>query len=91
MEIPFQDGAEGACSNTVTHKAFLVDHESWEKQRPYMLMIHVDQWSIIRKDWMKGCRLVMKDGGKCNIALESVDSAIKALDGAIETVMKGMK
>lgn len=85
MEIPFQDGAEGACTNTVSHKAKIIDHETWEKQRPYMLMIHADHWTEIKKDWLKGCRLALQDGGKCNVAVDSVDSAVMALDNILKT------
>lgn len=87
MEIPFIDAPEGACTNTVTHQARLVNSETWVAQRPYMLMIHAEQWTIIKKDWMKGCRLIKRDGGKCNIALKSIDSAIMTLNSLVETVI----
>lgn len=89
IEIPFLDGAEGACTNTLTHKAYIVPHEQWEKMRPHMIMLRASDWTEIKKDWLKGCRMLIKDGQRCNVAVESVDSAIRSLDSLAETIMKG--
>lgn len=56
-----------------------------------MVMLRASDWTKIKKDWLKGCRLVLKDGGKCNIAVSSVDSAIESLNSIADTVMRGMK
>jgi len=91
VEIPFLDGAEGACTNTVTHKAYLVGNEKWEKIRPHMIMIRASDWTKIKKDWLRGCRMVMKDGGRCNVAVNSVDSAIQSLNSVAEAIMGRVK
>lgn len=88
IEIPFVDGAEGACANTVTHKAHLVNNKDWEKMRPTMIMLRASDWSKIKLDWLKGCRMLVRDGKKCNVALKSVDDAITLLNDMIKTVRK---
>jgi len=80
MEIPFIDGAEGACSWTVNGKSHLISHNKWVKIRPTMIMIESKYWSQIRLEWKKACRLA---GQECNIALDSVDSTIKSLDNLL--------
>lgn len=87
VEIPFIDGPEGACTNTVTHKAYLVNAQEWAKLRPYMIMIRASDWTKIKKDWLKGCRLLIKDGQRCNIIVESVDKSIKQLNKIAETII----
>lgn len=77
VEIPFVDGAEGACTNTITHKSYLVPANQWAKERPKMIMIRAKDWTKIKIDWLKACRLA---GPQCNVAVDSVDSVIKALD-----------
>lgn len=88
LEIPFPDAPEGACTNTVTHKAYLVSAEEWKKKRPHMIMIHSDHWTKIKLDWLKGCRMLIRDGQKCAVAVESVDRAIMQLDQILKTVLK---
>ena len=88
MEIPFLDGAEGACTNTVTHEAYLVNAEDWKELRPKMIMLRASHWSKIKLDWLKACRMLIRDGGKCNIAVKSIDSAIMQLDSLIKKVRK---
>jgi hypothetical protein len=83
-EIPFLDGAEGACHTTVVNTNRLVSKDEWAKERPYMLMIHAKYWTEIKKDWLRGCRLA---GPDCNVQVESVDSVIQALD----KILKGVK
>lgn len=90
MEIPFVDGREGACGTTITKQKRIILTETWEKQRPHMLMIHADQWSEIRKSWKKACRLAVANGQECNAQLDSVDSAIRGLDDLIKAI-GGMK
>lgn len=86
VEIPFQDAPEGACTNTVTHKAYLVSAEKWKKQRPHMIMIHASHWTRIKLDWLKGCRMMIQDGGRCNVAVESIDKAITQLNHVLSTL-----
>lgn len=87
LEIPFPDKPEGACTNTVTHKAYLVSAEEWAKKRPHMIMIHADDWTKIKLDWLKGCRMLIRDGQKCNVAVESVDRAVRQLDQILKTIL----
>lgn len=84
-EIPFLDGPEGACANTVTRESKLISAEDWKKMRPYMLMIHVDDWSAIRKDWLRACRIA---GPDCNVQVESVDKVIKAIDKIVKSIVQ---
>lgn len=84
-EIPFLDGAEGACVWTVTQKTELIDAETWAAQRPFMLMIDAKSWTEIKKDWLKACRIA---GPDCNVQVESVDSVIKSLDKILSTIKK---
>lgn len=84
-EIPFVDGAEGACVWTVTQKTELVNATDWAKQRPYMLMIDAESWTNIKKDWLKACRLA---GPNCNVMVDSVDRVVKALDSLASSVLK---
>lgn len=88
QEIPFIDAPEGACTNTVTHKSNLVNAETWAKERPYYLMIHVKHWTKIKTDWLKGCRMLISDGQKCNVAVESIGNAIKKGDALIKSLSK---
>lgn len=88
IEIPFQDAPEGACTNTLSHKAYLVPAEKWAKMRPHMIMIHVDFWTKIKLDWLKGCRMLIRDGQKCNVAVESVDKAVMQLDAILKQIKK---
>ena len=81
-EIPFIDGAEGACSDT-NKNARIIPHEEWIKKRPYMLMISADQWSDIKKSWKKACRML---GPECDTQLESVDKALTAIDELLKAV-----
>lgn len=77
VEIPFVDGAEGACAWTVKGKSHLVTQEDWNKIKPTMIMIESKYWSEIKLQWMKACRVA---GAECNVALDSVDKTIKNLD-----------
>lgn len=85
VEIPFVDGAEGACTNTVTHKPYIVPNAQWVKERPTMIMIRSRDWTKIKIDWLKACRIA---GPDCNVAVDSVDRAIKALDSIAGQVSK---
>lgn len=84
VEIPFIDAPEGACTNTVTHKAYLVPAKEWAKLRPTMIMLRASHWTEIKKDWLKGCRLMMRDGKKCNVAVDSIDKAVRQLDQIVK-------
>lgn len=84
-EIPFQDGAEAAYVETVSKKEGIIKAEDWEKKRPYMLMIHIDDWAEIKKGWLKACRINRK---KCNVAVDSIDEVVRKLDKIIEQVVK---
>lgn len=90
MEIPFLDAPEAACTNTVTHKGSLIDAKKWAEERPYYLMIHVDEWTEVKKDWLKGCRMLIADGKKCAVAVDSIDSAIKKLDSMTKGLIKAL-
>ena len=84
-EIPFLDGPEGACVWTVSQKTELVAADEWAKERYTMLMIDAKSWTEIKKDWLKACRIA---GPNCNVAVDSVDRVIKALDKISETLIK---
>lgn len=77
LEIPFLDAQEGACVHTVNHKASLVSAKDWAERRKTMLMIDAKYWTEIKIDWLAACRFA---GPECNVYVESVDSAIQALD-----------
>lgn len=85
FEIPFADGPEGVCYETVTRKQELFTNDEWAKRRPYMLMIHVDSWTEIKKDWLAACRVA---GPKCNVTLNSVDKIIMDIDKVLKTIKK---
>jgi len=87
VEIPCVDGAEGACTNTITHVSYNVNAEEWAKLRPKMIMIRASDWTKIKKDWLKACRMLVRDGKKCNVAVDSVDNAIQKLDSIIKLVI----
>lgn len=84
MEIPFLDGPEGACVWSQSHKQELIDAATWKQKRPTMLMIDADSWTNIKLDWLKACRIA---GPDCNVAVQSVDDVIQALDKILKTVM----
>lgn len=84
IEIPFVDAAEGACTNTVTHKAYLVNAKDWAKQRPTMIMLRAKDWSKIRTEWLKAC----VGNEDCNVYVYTVDRAVKDLDQILKTVVK---
>jgi len=77
LEIPFRDGPEGACANTVTHEKKLIGAEKWKSMRPFMIMIDADSWTEIKKDWLTACRMA---GPDCNVAVNSVDKVVRDLD-----------
>lgn len=79
-EIPFLDGAEGACVETVTRKPSLISHQDWIKKRPYMLMISSTDWTEIKKTWLKACR----GDSTCKEKLQSVDEVIQAIDDMVK-------
>lgn len=86
VEIPFLDAAEGACTNTVTHEAYLVGPKEWAEMRPTMIMLRASDWTEIKKDWLKGCRMLMRDGQKCNVAVQSIDRAITQLHSLVKSI-----
>lgn len=88
VEIPFLDAPEGACTNTVTHEAYLVPADEWKALRPKMIMLRASDWTKIKKDWLKGCRMLKKDNKKCDVAVDSIDQAVRKLDAVIENIMK---
>lgn len=57
--------------------------DDWAKKRPYMLMMHIDDWSKVKKSWLKACR-AFRDN--CNIVVDSIDSSIIKLDQIIRDV-----
>jgi hypothetical protein len=85
LPIPFVDGEEAACAETVTRKKRLINKEEWAKMKPFMLSIHAKHWTEIKKEWLKGCRLA---GSSCNIQVESIDKVIVALDEILKNVIK---
>lgn len=85
VEIPFVDAPEGACVNTTTRKVRLVPSETWSLRRRTMVMVDSKDWSKIKLEWMKACRVA---GEQCNIQLDSVDRVIKGLDNILETALK---
>lgn len=81
VEIPFLDAAEGACTNTVTHKAYLVPSGPWaEEKKKGMIMLRARDWSKIRVAWLKACM----GSNECNVYVYSVDRALKDLDSLVK-------
>jgi len=68
----------------VTGRAYLVNSDDWKKQRPTMIMIRARDWSKIKKDWLKACRIA---GPNCNVQVDSVDRTIKALDEMVSRLI----
>lgn len=85
VEIPFVDAPEGACVNTTTHKVRLIDSKTWAMRRRTMVMVDSKDWSKIKLEWKKACRVA---GEQCNIQLESVDRMIQGLDNVLEMLLK---
>lgn len=85
VEIPFIDAPEGACTNTVTQKAYLVSAADWKKERPTMIMLRARDWTKIKKDWLKACRIA---GPNCNVQVQTVDDAIRKLDQIVGEIYK---
>lgn len=81
-EIPFSDGAEGAYVETIEKKVGIIPNEEWEKMRPYLLMIHIDDWAKIKKSWLRACRMV--GNKKCNVAVGSIENIVRRLDKIAE-------
>lgn len=89
VEIPFQDGPEGACSLTTESKARLVDAETWEKEKPLMILIHSKYWSEVKLFLKKSCRYANKEEqGSCETRVDSMDSAIMGLQDMAEKFIK---
>lgn len=86
-EIPFSDGAEGAYVETIENKTGIIPAEEWAKQRPYMLMIHIDDWAKIKKSWLKACRMV--GSKKCNVAVGSIENVVRTLDRIAGGILGG--
>ena len=85
VEIPFVDAPEGACVNTTTHKIRLIDAKNWALRRRTMVMVDSKDWSKIKLEWKKACRVA---GEQCNIQLESVDRMIQGLDQVVEMILQ---
>lgn len=85
VEIPFTDAPEGACVNTTTYKVRLIDAKTWAIRRRTMVMVDSKDWSKIKLEWKKACRVA---GEQCNVQLDSVDRMLKGLDNILETVLK---
>lgn len=84
VEIPFLDAAEGACTNTVTHKAYLVPAPAWaEEKRKGMIMLRARDWSKIRTAWLKACM----GSNDCNVYVYTVDRAFKDLDSIAKKML----
>lgn len=56
-----------------------------------MIMLRAEDWSKIKLDWLKACRMMINDGNKCNVAVSSVDSAVKQLDAIVKNVLEVVK
>lgn len=69
----------------MSRKQELIDAKEWATKRPKMLMIDAQSWTEIKKDWLKACRMA---GPDCNVAVDSVDSVVKALDKIAGAVLK---
>lgn len=85
VEIPFVDAPEGACVNTITQNVRLIDAKTWALRRRTMVMVDSKDWSKIKLEWKKACRVA---GEQCNIQLESVDRMIQGLDNVLEVLLK---
>jgi hypothetical protein len=84
-EIPFIDGSEAVFVETVSKKHGLIPFAEWTEQRPYMLMIHIRDWAEIKKTWLSSCRSFRE---KCNVAVDSIDEAVRKIDNLAREVYK---
>lgn len=80
-EIPFYDAPEAVWAETFSGKTGLVDADLYAEMRPYMLMIHVDDWAKLKLFIMEMCR---KSNAKCDTQLDSVSDALMRLDKLVE-------
>lgn len=72
--------------NVVSRKEGLVSREEWEKLKPYMISIHIDDWAEIKQASFENCRYA---GEKCNLVVKSIDSAVLKLDRIIKQTLGG--
>lgn len=89
VEIPFVDGAEGACTTTVTHESELYSAKEWAAMRPTLISVPAKSWSEIRKSWLQACHTPGLDTQNCEWAPNSIGQSIEELDGIAKTVMTG--
>lgn len=82
-EIPFVDGPEAVYVETVSKKQGVINAKDWQSLRPYMLMLHIDDWAVIKKHWLENCRI---NRDQCNVVVKSIDKVVKRLDKIIEAV-----
>ncbi len=80
-EIPFYDAPEAVWAETFSGKTGLVDADQYAEMRPYMLMIHVDDWAKLKVFIMEMCR---KANATCDTQLDSVSDALIRLDKLVE-------
>lgn len=87
-EIPFVDGAEGACVTTLSKNKYIIPKDEWKEKRPRMIMVEAKEFSKVKKEWKKQCRFL---GERCNLILESVEDVVNSLDQILEKYFKGKK
>ncbi len=87
-EIPFQDGAEGVAMTLKTKKKILYKPLAWEKKRPELICFDADGWYEIKLKWLEACRWA---GTSCDTEVETIGTAIKALDELARRVIEGQR
>lgn len=73
---------------TVGRKKYIIPKEKWAEKRPKMIMVEAKEFSKIKIEWKKACRVL---GEKCNVTLDSVSNAIESLDKIVEKYFKYLK
>lgn len=92
-ELPFSDAPEAIEVWSLTDDYRIVEHNEWEKMRPFMLMIPPRTWAEIKKGWLSACRRAGSSSSLayqgCTHEVESVDTFVRDLDNIIKTFMEG--
>lgn len=70
----------------VSKREGYISSDEWVKLRPFMVMIHIDDWAEIKQASYENCRYA---GEKCNLVVKSIDSAVLKLDRIIKQTLGG--
>lgn len=84
--IPFQDCPELAYVESLSKKTGLIGCEESKKIIPFLISIDPEGKKQIFGQWSEACRWAGQN--KCNVQLDSVKSAVEALDGVAGQIFK---